>query len=180
MIRKENYKLNIHDDPNDPNDIIELEFFDLTSRIDEIAANNLLLGNLNPIEQVSFDELMAKNVLLNTGRTIQYNAVTAVTNSVDLTGITGVNANGNSINIPALTNANNGNSINIISVSIGGVEATNFTRTTDGITADQNWVSFTFNPASSGLATGDHDIVVTYNPVNNPRVFTLVDGYTQP
>ena len=80
-IRKNQYKLNIYDDPRDNTDTPTLEFFDMNDGLDEINANNLLRANytMTTVEQAAFDELIDYNVTLNTreasqnhGDSIQY------------------------------------------------------------------------------------------------------------
>jgi len=80
-IRKGQYKLNINDDPRDNTDIPDLEFFDMSNRIDELRANDLLRANytMTTVEQAAFDELITYNANLNAreaaqihGDSIQY------------------------------------------------------------------------------------------------------------
>jgi len=179
-IRKGNYKLVIFDNPMDATDIPSLEFFDLTDGIDESPSDNLLRGGntLTPVEQNAFDGLITFNDGLNVGHAIQFDTnvplqLGVITTSINLSTVTTTGGT-----IPPLS-AQTGVNIDISSLTIGGVPATNFSRTTNGTNESRNWITFDFDVDNSGLPTGSYDIVVTYN-TPNPRVVTFTNGYVHP
>ncbi len=179
-IRKGDYKINIHEDPLDNTDTPSVEFFNLSTSLQEDTSDNLLRAGytMTSAEQAAYNDLLSENNQLNVGKSITYTtsppaAPNIITTNLDMTGVSGVNqSNGATVNqVPQLNVA-------IQSVSIGGVAATNFSRTTNGTTTDRYWVTFDFDENSSGLSASTYDIVVQY--AGGPRVFTVTGGYNLP
>ena len=179
-IRKDDYKLIIIDDPQITTDTPSLEFYDLSIGLQENAADDLLRAGytMTATEQAAYDDLIAYNDVLNVGHAIQYDSDTGnppatgvVTTSINLANVTTTGGN-----IPPLTGGG-GNTIVINSLTVGGVSATNYSRTTNGTTQSRNWITFDFDQSNSGLSAGNYDIVVTYS-TPTPRVITYANGYS--
>lgn len=170
-IRKDDYKLIIHDDPLITTDTAVLELYHLPT--DQNETNNLLAGTLTATQQTAFNNLLAKNVAL--GGNFNNTPAQPITFFAQLDQ----NA---TPQVPALTRNNNGTITPIIpqNITVGGAAAV-FVARKDQAGADARyWVEATIEPGSAGLQSGQsYPIVVTF-PGQTPRVFNALNQFVAP
>jgi arylsulfatase A-like enzyme len=171
-IRKDDYKLIIHDDPLITTDTAVLEFYHLST--DQNETNNLLAGTLTAAQQTAYNNLLVKNVAL--GGNFNNTPAQPVTFYAQL------DPNATNPRVPNLTRNDNGNTVTVDpqSITVGSATATYVGRENQGGSADQFWVKATIEPASSGLQSGQsYPIVVTF-PGQTARVFTALTQFVAP
>lgn len=176
------YKLNILGDRLSTTDTPTFQMFHITTDFNE--QNPLNIAGLTGTALAAYNHLAAKDAALGGGYS-DPPSVVLDTLYFDLTGQAAV---------PPLIYAQGpsvGTAYHPSSVTIGGQPAS-FDATVLGNgnpasrvdaagNSNQFMVKVTFSAAAAGLTPGNsYNVVITFPPTNNPRVFTLTNGYTAP
>ena len=179
------FKLIVYGDREDTQDTPTFTLYNLTDDPDEQAP--LDLDALDSTQQTAYDHLLAREAAIGGGYSDPAGPA-----GVDETFYFTIQDN-NDFTVPVLIAAQGpdaGDPLPPFSVTIGEKDATIDTgtlqdgnpasRVDENGDADRYRVKVVFNTIQSGLAPGDHTVLVYFPPENSPRIFTADETFTVP